>query len=434
MTNIKDLYSFNEKELLCTLYVKEFLKENVSSEYFSYEEIISAITLKYLKRYGECSLTDKELTDWLKDNYRYPLLNELIQNEIIRICYCKGGKDNFILDNLESLLEIITLEVKENIFSEFNYDFSKINEGKRLTEEEFRKLVIKFLKMVDPSLEWLNICKNALKNGQIHFVKADDLIEKNRLLKVLGLNDRRVEDLSWNFTLVSENSLDIVVERNFTIQDFWAFIHEFIHFIEELMIYEKNTSLQKSLSLEEFSTIIYEKLALDFLSHEGYDTEEIEKMVHLRNFNTYKTGIDIIPIFDFMKKMLLNGQITSEEEIKNAQAAVDLNNKLFTREMKEKLKEDGSYYFSALEYSDHFCDEAITSLITCTGMVQKEYPYVIGNYLARLMLEKLKTKELAYEDMKNIVENISVINPNDLFAVLGVNLKESKSPKKFYLI
>ena len=53
MKNIKDLATFTEKELLCALYVKELLKENVSSDYFSYEEILSAITSKYLKKYLE---------------------------------------------------------------------------------------------------------------------------------------------------------------------------------------------------------------------------------------------------------------------------------------------------------------------------------------------------------------------------------------------
>lgn len=431
MKNIKDLATFTEKELLCALYVKELLKENVSSEYFSYEEILSAITSKYLKKYGECHLTNEELTDWLKDNYRYPLLNDLIENEIIKIaCFSNDKKDAFVFDNLEALLEIIIKEVKDNLLSEINYDFSKVNKGKNLTEEEFNQLLTKFLRVIDPSFEWLNIYNEALENNQIHFVKADDLLEKKRLFKIFNLDEfaRKIEDLTWNFTIASGNNLNIIVERNFNIKDFWAFIHEFIHFIE----YKKNASKAKSLSLEEFSATTYEKLALAFLGDEGYDTEEIEKMLHLRNYNTYRAGIDIIPIFSFMNKMLQSGQITKEEEIENAKKVINLNNKL-DQDIKEKLKEKEPHYFSAVKYSNHICDETITSLIMNTGRVRKEYPYIIGNYLAKLMVEKINSNELTFKDMKKIVENISVIDPNNLFLLLGVNLKKSETPKKFFL-
>ena len=432
MKNIKDLSTFTENELLCALYVKEFLKENVSSEYFSYEEILSAITSKYLKKYGECHLTNEELTDWLKDNYRYPLLNDLIENEIIKIiCFSQDERDTFVFDNLESIFQIITKEVRDNLLSEINYDYSKVNKETKLTDEEFRQLVTKFLKVIDPSLEWLNIYNEALENKQIHFVKADDLLEKKRLFKTLRLEEaaRKIEDLTWNFTIASKNNLNIIVERNFNIKDFWAFIHEFIHFIE----YKKNASKAKSLSLEEFSSITYEKLALDFLKDEGYAVEEIEKMLHLRKMNTYKTGIDIIPIFSFMNKMLINGQITKEQEMENAKRVVNLNNKL-AKETKEKLKDKKPYYFSALDYSNHFCDDTIISLIMNGSIVEKEYPYIIGNYLAKLMVEKINSKELTFTDMKKIVENISIIDPNDLFLLLGVNLKKSETPKKFFLV
>ena len=165
MKNIKDLATFTEKELLCALYVKELLKENVSSDYFSYEEILSAITSKYLKKYGECHLTNEELTDWLKDNYRYPLLNDLIENEIIKIiCFSQDERDTFVFDNLESIFQIITKEVRDNLLSEINYDYSKVNKETKLTDEEFRQLVTKFLKVIDPSLEWLNIYNEALEN------------------------------------------------------------------------------------------------------------------------------------------------------------------------------------------------------------------------------------------------------------------------------
>ena len=128
MKNIKDLSTFTENELLCALYVKEFLKENVSSEYFSYEEILSAINSKYLKKYGECNLSNEELTSWLKDNYRYSLLNDLIENEIIKIiCFSQDERDTFVFDNLESIFQIITKEVRDNLLSEINYDYSKVN-------------------------------------------------------------------------------------------------------------------------------------------------------------------------------------------------------------------------------------------------------------------------------------------------------------------
>ena len=81
-------------------------------------------------------------------------------------------------------------------------------------------------------------------------------------------------------------------------------------------------------------------MALDFLKDEGYAVEEIEKMLHLRKMNTYKTGIDIIPIFSFMNKMLINGQITKEQEMENAKRVVNLNNKLAketTQLMEERL-------------------------------------------------------------------------------------------------
>ena len=155
-SNIDNIYSFSEEELLCTLLIRENFKDTeISNSFYSMEEILSAILYKYLEKYEKCDLTEEELINWLKKNSRYNLLTDLIKNEIKKLLFPQeiNGKivdttDEFVYTNLEALLEIMKDELFYNIEFEKNYNPKKVKKLPSLNEQDFDIYIKSFLKLL----------------------------------------------------------------------------------------------------------------------------------------------------------------------------------------------------------------------------------------------------------------------------------------------
>lgn len=423
-TDLNNIYSFTGKELLCTLLLRENLStEEIATTFFSKEEIVSAIYLKYLKNHPAQKVTEEELINWLKEKYRYDLLTDLIKTEINKLIapqlkedFLIDMTDDFILKNLKPLLNIICEEVANDISIPTN--------SKKLppiTDKEFNLMLKKFLKIVDPSLEWLTLYQEALKENRIIYLTKDDLARKENLYKQFNLEETgyRCSDLKWNFVFLFKNSPYLIIERENTIKDFWTFTHEFAHFIE----LQNNDFNEIPITLNEYNSTTYEQIGLSFLADLGYSKDVLNELKKLRNNNTFRAGVNIIQIFNFMKKFLVAGKITKQEEVEEAKKAVALNEKLDSQ-IKNQLKISYPWLFSALEYSAKVCDDSIFWLLSNPNLLSKSYPYILGNYLANLTIDCLNSEQLTFLDLKKITENISSVNPYDLFVKLGVDVQK----------
>ena len=103
-TDLNNIYSFTGKELLCTLLLRENLStEEIATTFFSKEEIVSAIYLKYLKKHPAQKVTEEELINWLKEKYRYNLLTDLIKTEINKLI-APQLKEDFLIDTTDDFI------------------------------------------------------------------------------------------------------------------------------------------------------------------------------------------------------------------------------------------------------------------------------------------------------------------------------------------
>lgn len=433
-SNIDNIYSFSEEELLCTLLIRENFKDTeISNSFYSMEEILSAILYKYLEKYEKCELTEEELINWLKKNSRYNLLTDLIKNEIKKLLFPQeiNGKivdttDEFVYTNLEALLEIMKDELFYNIEFEKNYNPKKVKKLPSLNEQDFDIYIKSFLKIVDPSSEWQEIYEKALKNGNIIFTAKDDLETKKKIFEKFSLKQYgfKVEDFRWNCFFSYNEEPYIIIERNYDIGDFCSFIHEFSHFLQSI---NKNDNKIPPI-LREYTSTFYELVSIDFLKALGYENNVLDKLLHKRAHNTYEAGIDTIMIFNFMKKVLTTGKITAKEEIETASKVVKLNENLEKKE-KEKIQMTNPYYFDATKYSEQNCDYAISCLLKDTDDFNRKYPYVLGSYLAHATLNKVKNADLSFEEIKYLMENLASIDTYDIFKLIGFDVKQLKLKK-----
>lgn len=142
----------------------------------------------------------KQLYEWLKKESRYPLLNDLIKSEIEVLLdpyfalklSDEPKEDQFINNNLLSLLEIIRMQVASSI--SILLQDKTTTEPSKITKTQREEIISQILLELDPSGNWLSIYGKAKEQGKIINLNECSPKEKEMLCKELELTEENLPE------------------------------------------------------------------------------------------------------------------------------------------------------------------------------------------------------------------------------------------------
>lgn len=399
---LKDLLEF----IVYYNYDNKYSNFNIAAVY---EELIN----RYKQETGvTLELNDKNkkfIYEWLRRKVGYDLLNIMLEQSVD---YLTGNYQNkhsyFVLDNLQSISDVIKLQIKDSLLDINKQMASASLVDKNKTEELF----VSFLKHIDPSLEWLNLYYDAKSNGNIIYL--DELTNKEKQDTLEKFEMDEFEDIN-GYLHINGNQY-IWLTRVNTTEDFTSLLHEFIHYIVDL----KNNSRDIPHVLVEFPSIFYELYSHEFLLEQGFSEEELNLLKAKRMNNSLYGASSITEIFDVIKMFLKNGRITERmlvdkdnKSINNAKTILLDNtvNKVF-----KKNDENLTHYQIVTKVWENIIEKIIKKL----NYAYIWYPYIIGTYFSNRALENLDAYSLI--KMKYITENFSLLNVYDALTILNIDL------------
>lgn len=411
-----DLEKAKLEELLLILEIKRLgittpdHFENVWTD----QEIYQKIADYYLSYTGTSSQNPEKLYEWLKEKARYPLLNALLKTRIYGFMQVGPIKDNFVLNNFKSLVDIM-IQIFQVGAEASIYVPATLSKLDRATAHQF---VREFLMEVDPSLHWLNIYNEMLQNNKmIIFNDLNDSEQKKMLERTHG---------ATNICIHSEEVPFIVVTLNENIADFISIIHEFAHYIP----YYHNPQAQICGTLLESSSIFYEYYALLFLEKKGYSKEEIETIHKDRLANIFELSLQIHNICNYLHKYLEIGEIKEEQELLEAANNANTALEVLPDEVKKNLFKIDAKIFNPKAAVYNRCDNCIEQMIAHPEYLYQCYPYIIGNYLAMMGMEQIQLGNNILPQIKEFTENLDGISPTTFFQTVGCEIEENQSKEK----
>ncbi len=345
------------------------------------------------------------LYNWAKSLCRYTLLNILLNNLYL---FLKGEnkfpqknvvvKDEFFLNNSEEIINIMGEEIL-NILMNFNFDKENVVYSS-LPKEENDKYIKEFLNLF-ANEELLKIYEDIKKKGKIIYLNELDNEEKEQLL-----NKYHIENNDSNGCLCLDDDIIIILTRTNTIEDFPNFIHEFAHYVN---MYYWGHEIEPT--LREFYSILFERLAIKFLTSKGYKSNELNNYLYFRNENNLQLATASMPIFHYLNLYIKNGEIKEEDDINKR--IESYNNLTFI-----KLES-----FDAAKEAHRACDYANQIMIANLTNILGVYYYIIGSYLSNKVLEN--NPDIINEIIKNMMSKED-IDPYDIFKLVGINMDNIK--------
>lgn len=325
-------------------------------------------------------LKDTELINTY--NYFLKILIEYVKNNGIPYFETKEEIINYIIE-----------QAKKSIQTSDDIPF--------FSKEEFRTLFLRFLNRIHAPIEWYHIFDG---------VNVDDNISNFEIKK--SYYDR----VQNKICIYATGGLDY----------FLAFVHEFGHAV----------TLGKTsppFSLNEFSSIFYEKLAVRFLIEIGYDKTRVENIASFREKNNFEIFMEFNDIICDIYEYLKNGLIANKnklERVKLEQQLLYLTTMstiydfahLKSEEEREKyLRKLGYVFKSEEDYQNLVNEKILFNILFVLKDVSKAfrgYVYVIDSYMADKLLDKNETEFL--DKMVNITDSLYQYDAFTLLHDLGL--------------
>ena len=400
---------------------------NAFQQEYPEKKIYQAIYQYYLKEKETEQISPNDtnkLYQWAKEKARYSLLESLIRIQINRLMYPQilegiyfNVVDHFILNNLDFLIQIL-LESAKTWIPNKSFHMIPITE---ISKDKLNDLVSQLLIEIDPSLNWLDLFQQAYRQNKIIFI--DELTEKEKEKIDKELLAR------GNLCLIKEEGPYILFHYTGTIEDVPALLHELIHFI----VYYKNPKQQVSRTLAEFPSLFYEFYALSFLEKKGYPKKEIHFLENNRMENIISITPYVFNTCQYMSMFLNHHKVIEEFDIKAEQ-----QNVLSVPKQLETLIQ--GYSFPTIDpkiSANRRCDQCIEQLIVNEQRFFTSYPYLIGKHLIEKIEQSTLSEQQILSRLKHITEELSSIDPVDIFQLVGYHLesdKESHDPVKSLIL
>ena len=314
-----------------------------------------------------------EALAWLNENYRFPLLNYLIekQYELLKKTYLTESKE----DDEKQLTDMLRIMVLGDLeVDDIDQEYKKIIYP--MSKEETISLVKEFLIETDPSLTWLE-----------KFCEAE---QNKKILDGMG---------KWQCMKESDNNWYIATAWQENLEDAIYLLHEVVHYFSCIgSTNDKNIRY----TLSEFPSLFFEDRMCEFLIKKGYPKEEIEKFRWNRLLRVAKHCNDAEDIIIYMKEQQNKKIITLETE-------------------QERLKEDAKELgITKEELAKSICDENIQKLIISSVLIADTYPYIVGGRYAQALLTQVEENEDIIPKMVSITNRIKDREKDDILNELGL--------------
>ena len=384
--NILELQSLNgeDKTMLLLYMLNEEYEGDYQIEGLAKEELQQEITyIYYCDRKDYKGLysyilnpSTKKVTEalaWLNENYRFPLLNYLIekQYELLKKTYLTESKE----DDEKQLTDMLRIMVLGDLeVDDIDQEYKKIIYP--MSKEETISLVKEFLIETDPSLTWLE-----------KFCEAE---QNKKILDGMG---------KWQCIKKSDNNWYIATAWQENLEDAIYLLHEVVHYFSCIgSTNDKNIRY----TLSEFPSLFFEDRMCEFLIKKGYPKEEIEKFRWNRLLRVAKHCNDAEDIIIYMKEQQNKKIITLETE-------------------QERLKEDAKELgITKEELAKSICDENIQKLIISSVLIADTYPYIVGGRYAQVLLTQVEENEDIIPKMVSITNRIKDREKDDILNELGL--------------
>lgn len=335
---------------------------------------------EFLVNHLSCQDHDK-IFNWLHDQIRFPLYNELMRMLIDEI-----KSDKYVLSNLEKLYFFLVEKLNEEVDDDFNVDFPSMK------IEEMKQLVYEFFNDINAPQEWYN--------------KYNEIIANNRLIVVPIDHSNTVDDFNETAFVYENNIPKIQLISTGKIDDFTAFIHEFLHYLNH--IHSVNF---KRFVIWELPSIYFEIIAGLFLVKKGYSNDIVKYIYKIHYYDNSICSFDncllIYRILDYMN----NGEDDESKEINDiieqGERSIRLGTIDFISDDLDEIKTNIRNYF----------DEINHALLNNGIMALSGINYIIAmEIIDHLDLEKVIGK------MMDIGENLNCYSLKKILQIFNYDL------------
>jgi len=320
------------------LYDKAIIDMTFEKGYFGWLDLyIKGENTKEIKTYALRAIYDK---------YSLILFNELLNRQSNLLTeYSDIMSDDFLEKNIYSLKEFFNIELAD-VFSKFkNIDTNK--DKKKMSKNEIINLVISFLDSIDCSKRLSSEFRENIKLGNIILWNKNNPSEKTAISSLLSnFHISNIEEpvCATNYNENNEVSEIVVnIPLTYTLDDVRVIIHEFFHLHSNLS--SKNNSKNKFLN--EFPSIYFEEVVVDFLKEKGYSEYDLD--INFRVFDSLLNFDIVMPIIKYLVKYRENGfvniKMLSQDILEIQQNIINncLQKNMSMDEVDEKLKLNGVF-------------------------------------------------------------------------------------------
>ena len=232
-----------------------------------------------------------------------------------------------------------------------------------------------YLTEIDPTLKWLNIYKEAIEKGNIVYT---------------------FPELEWYCTN-EYGEIMISAPLSNTLTDFPNLVHEFAHYIANLNVREEDYICN---SIREYPSLFFEKHAIHFLRKKGYNEQDINRLLDIRNFYTQNNEKTASSALLGIISQQEYGKITKEKKIKQC-----------TLEQTDKIQSIiKKYIFGIVDPTEEsinaYIDEENEFLLKDKLFFNSSYPYIIATYLITKTNEALIDNPSLIRTVLEITENL----------------------------
>ena len=412
----KDIFEANKTA--STLKPYELLQVLEQVDIFDYpyslDNIYNNVSNYCYEKENRVFMTKGEMKEYLKDKERYNLLNYLITKLIYNLDY--SYQDSFVVDYFPLFVDIIN---KESMKNQINTNLSDI-EFSYVSDEDIEKMIYELLTKFDKSGKWYQIYCEIKNRGRIicyDKLSREEQLVLNEKFKITKYND-------INCCVEFENRIYIILDNSNTIKFVFNLIHEFAHYIN----FAYGNYIDPLGFKYEYSSIYYEKIALDYFMMQGFKKDEIKYLNSMRNYDENKIIDYIYPIINYMEKYLKGMKITEEIEMEYHEKII----KNYNDKDREYFKNNMPLMLDAKILSIVNCDKTINKLLLNFDDFYNLYPYVTGTYLSSIALSITRRDDSFLDEMKYITENISKLDASYIFNSLGLDIDRMNNNAKRY--
>lgn len=374
---------------------------------------------KYMNHQEEEQI-EFEIFKAIHQKYGLSLLNQSLEHQKdLFLEYQQQHEGTFLEKNLLPLNSLFQEKV-----SSIMVQFQNIEKhtSKQMDQNKILELTLEFLNEIDSTKILARELEKNINDGNIILWNPMDT-EQRKVMKESYFKNVNLDEpacyLEYDEKGVLISSI-VNVPLTYTLKDVVTIVHEFFHFHNN----QASTKKAKEHILNEFSSIYFENLTLEFLKKKGYPKEELP--VNFRVMDSLMNFILISPTIFYLSYYMENGKVeysylckivnkVRDECLKNCQ---ELN--LSDQETKEVLIQNGVYE-NIEESVIQLIYNLNNILLRWDESIYKGSSYLLGSILAKSAMEN----GIDVGEILNLSNRMNEIeDPCEVMEKVGIDLEK----------